>query len=420
MRMRILIVSQYYWPEPFGAGVWLHEMTRFLVAQGHRVTVLTAFPNHPDGIIHPAYRGRVFQREHHEGVNIVRTWIYAVPRTEMIRRRSLSYLSFALTCLPGSLAIGHPDVVLGLTPPLPMALSAWLIARSRRVPFLLNVQDVFPEAAVAAGLLRTGPTVHFLEAVERFLYRHADHITVISEVFRRNLLAKEVSPAKLTVIPNWADAGFITPQPKQNEFRQRLGLRDEFVILYSGNMGYVCDLDTILDAAALLRDDPAIQFVLVGDGARKGPAQERARELGLTNVRFLPLQPREEFPQVLAAADACLVTLAKDNAQASVPGKTYSIMAAGRPVLAVVEPVNDVHQLVVQESLGASVRPGDAHGLAEAIRTLKADQALAEACGRRARAIFEQRFTIEACVGQYERLMLEMLEKHGQGRKGKS
>ena len=333
-----------------------------------------------------------------------------MPRTKPLWCRCFTVLSFFLTALLGSMTIDKPDLVLGFSP-LPMGLSACIISLWHRVPFLFDIQDVFPDSAVSAGLIRSPRLARFLEASEKRLYRHSDHIAIIGEVFRQKLIARGVPESKVTVIPNWADANFIVPAPKHNAFRRSLGLKDEFLVLYSGNMGYACDLDTVLDAAALVKDDSGIQFLLVGEGARKADAEEKARALKLHNIRFLPFQPRNEFPQVLAAADACLVTLNKKSAEFSLPGKVYSMMAAGRPILAVMEPINDIYPMVEREKLGAAVRPGDAEALASAIRTMKASPTETQAAGQRARKFMEQHFTVEACVGQFEKLMCEMVAR---------
>lgn len=409
--MRILIVSQYYWPEGFGASVYVSELAEALQKRGHQVTVLTAFPNYPEGRVFPAYRHKFFQIEWRNGVRIIRTWIYAIPRTRTLPLRGLSYLSFAFTALVGTPFIGEVDLVYSLTP-LPMALSAWLISRFKRVLFLLSVKDVFPYGVTGAALLRTRPLVQLFEGAESFLCTRAHCIHVESNTLRRNLLSRGVPSSKIEIIPDWADANFIKPQPKENAFRTQLGLdSSHFVVLYSGNMGYTSDLETVIEAAERVMQYPDIQFILVGDGVKRAALEQRVAELCLPNVRFLPLQPREVFPRVLAAADVCLITLNKQSTTTSAQGKLYSILAAGRPVIGVIEPESDAYSIIMTAGCGATVRPGDSLVLADLILKFEADQALTELCGQRARQYFEDNYTLDICVQAFEHLMLKLVER---------
>ena len=408
--MRILIVSQYYWPERYGAGVYVSELAEALQQRGHQVTVLTSFPNYPEGRVFPAYRHKFFQIEWRNGVRIIRTWIYAIPRTRTVALRGLSYLSFALTALVGTPFIGEVDLVYSLTPP-PMALSAWLISRFKRALFLLSVKDVFPYGLTGAALLRTRQLVQLFEGAESFLCTRAHRIHVESDTLRRNLLSRGVPSSKIEIIPDWADGNFIKPQPKENAFRTQLGLGSHFVVLYSGNMGYTSDLETVIEAAERVMQHPDIQFILVGDGVKRTALEQRVAELCLPNVRFLPFQPREVFPRVLAAADVCLITLNKQSTTTSAQGKLYSILAAGRPVIGVIEPETDAYSIITTAGCGATVRPGDSLGLADLILKFKADSVLTELYGQRARQYFEANYTLDVCVQAFEHLMLGLVER---------
>lgn len=404
--MKLLLISEYFWPESFGAGVWLLEMCEHLVQRGHEVTVLTGFPHHPEGVIHIEYRGRWFQREQYKGINIIRTWLYATPRTEGLLPRVLSQASFALTCLPAGLVAGLHDVVLYMSPPLPGALSSWIISIVHRAPLVISIQDIEPERSVSLGLFRNPGLIRLLQTVERFAYGRAARICALSEGARQRLTERGAAAEKIRITPNWANGKLILPLPASQSMRRELGLNGAFVVLYSGNMGYTMDLETVVESAYLLRDDHSIKFLLAGDGVKRAAVERQAR--GARNVKFLPLQPRSRFPKLLAAADIGLVLVSREATHVSVPGKTYSIMAAGRPVLAVCDPANDTARVVREAGCGAQVMPGDAKALTDVIRTYRDDSHRVAREGERARAYFDQHFAVEECVSRYEQILCEL------------
>lgn len=404
--VNILLISQYYWPESFGAGVWISEMAEWLQGRGHKVTVITGFPNHPAGIVFPEYRGRVFQREEHNSVQIIRTWLYTTPRTRGLLQRMLAQASFSTSLLLGGLRAPKADVVWYITPPLPGAVSSWVVSRWHRARYVLNIADIEPERSVALGLFRNRHLIRLLEAAERFAYRHAHRVCVLSEGTGKWLARKGVAPAKLRVTPNWADGQLIRPMPREESLRRELGLNGEFVVLYSGNMGYTMgDLETVVDAARLLAAERDIQFVVAGEGVRCDAIRERAK--GLPNIRFLPLQQRERFARLLATADIGLVLLCREATRASVPSKTYSIMAAGKPFIAICSPENDICRVLLEAQCGEQVMPQDASHLAATIRRYRNQPDTAMSAGARARAYFEQHYHPEVGLKSYESVFTE-------------
>lgn len=408
--MRLLMIAQYFWPETFGPGVWKREMSEWLVQHGHRVTMITAFPNYPQGVIFPDYRGRFFQIEDFHGVSVIRTWMYAVPRVQSILKRMLSYGSFSVSLLLGGLVAFRPDVVIYLSSPLPGALTAWLVSRWHNVPFVVSVQDIEPERSVELGLLKNRAVIRVFEWMERFVYRHSDRVCVISEGMRQRLIAKGVPPAKLRITYNWADENAIRPRARNDSVREELGLEGKFVVVYSGNMGYtMADLETVSAAARVLRNDPDIHFLLVGEGVRREALEHQTRDL--PQVLFLDFQPLERLPLVLAAGDVCLVLISREGTYVSVPSKTYSVMAAGRPILAVCETVNDTARVVHEAQCGAVVPPGDVDTMVATIQAYKNDPQRSPREGQRARAFFEEHFTLEAGVQRYAEVLREVIDE---------
>jgi colanic acid biosynthesis glycosyl transferase WcaI len=406
--VKLLLISQYYWPESFGAGEWTTELAEWLYSRGHEVCVLTAFPNYPDGIVFPEYRGRIFQQEVRNGVRIVRTWFYATPRTRSIWQRVLSQVSFSVTLLLGLLAVGSPDVIWYCSPPLPGTISAWLLARAFGAAFVLNVSDIEPERSVALALFRNRALISILNAVERFAYRQADRICVLSKYTADHLAEKGVPAAKLLVTPAWANAAVIRPLLNGPSLREELGIADhEFVVLYSGNMGYTMgDLETVVKAARSLAEKQDIRFILAGDGVRRKHLEGLAA--GLNNVMFLPIQSRERYARLLNAADACVVTLSREGTTASVPSKTYSIMAAGKPVLAICEPANEIARLVRQEDCGVQTSNGDVQALVKAIQYYAESPAVAHGQGIRGQSCFERYHTPIQGMSTYEEVFAQL------------
>ncbi len=401
--MRILLIAQYFKPENVGAAIWIHQLAVDLVSMGHRVTVLTGFPNYPKRIIFEGYRGKIFMREQIDGVDVIRTYIFASPN-EALWSRALNFGSFCASAALGGLIAPRPDVIYCMMPPLPLGISAEFLGWIKRVPVVVNVQDIYPDIAVALGFLRNRLLIRLFQWIERFVYRYAAAIVVISEGFKENLTKKGVPPRKVYVVPNWADPDSIRPGPKDNSFRRQLGAGDRFVVIYSGNLSYNSNLEPVIEAAELLRDEPFV-FVIVGNGVRKSVLERMVQEKGLENVRFFPFQPLEVYPQVLRAADINLVTLNFQAAMASVPSKVFKIMASGTPVLAITVEGNELHRLVTGANCGLCVPPDNPVALAEALRYAMAHRSELENMGANGRRYLEENFSRQKCVAQIETIL---------------
>jgi colanic acid biosynthesis glycosyl transferase WcaI len=404
--MHILVITQYFKPESIGSPIWIHQLAVDLAHMGHRLTVLTGFPNYPQRVIFDGYRGKIFMRERIDGIDVFRTYIYASPN-EAIWSRALNFGSFCASAALGGLVVPKPDVIYCIMPPLPLGLSAEFLGLFHRAPVVLNIQDIYPDIAIALGFLRRRPVIRFFQAMERFIYRWAAAIIVISEGFKENLASKGVNPYKIYVVPNWADPDFIRPAPKENSFRRQLGVGDRFTLIYSGNLGHISNLEPVIGAAELLRDQP-FAFVIVGDGACKAQLERRVQEKRLNNVLLLPFQPLDIYPQVLTAADMGLVTLRTQAAMASVPSKIFKIMASGRPVLAITVQGNEVHRLISEAKCGLCVPPDDPVALAEALRYAAAHRDELERMGENGRRYLETHFSRRKCVAQIEEILVKV------------
>ncbi|MEA4906977.1 MAG: glycosyltransferase family 4 protein [Chloroflexi bacterium] len=408
--MRILFLSQCYAPEEVSASVLITELAADLAARGHTVTMATCAPNYPYGRVFSGYRNRFYQAEQLDGVRVLRSWTYISP-DKAFWRRLLNISTFSLSVFWSALLAGHkPDVLVSYSPPFTLGLSAWLLSRIWGVPWVLQLEDLYPDAAVAAGVLHNRTMIRFFTALERFYYRHATHISLISKTFQQNLSSKGVPAEKMTLIPVWADPDFVRPAAKDNGFRHRFDLDGKFVVMYAGNIGLTSMLEDVLAAAGQLKEEPDIRFVIIGEGVKKAALQAIAHSQELHNVIFLPFQPREDFPEMLAAADVGLVTLNQRSAMSSLPSKVFNIMASARAMIAVAPLDCELTGLVQESGCGMAIPPENPGLLAQAIRQLKQTPHALEQMGQQGRLTLETYYARAECVGMHERMLARLCQ----------
>ena len=406
-KLHVALLSQYYQPEQIGPAIWLKELASDLVAAGHRVTVLTGFPNHPNGVVPPPYRHRLFQKENLDGTEVLRTYVYATS-SKAFWRRAANFGSFVFSSLTGGLvAAPRCDVIYATLPPLPLGVTAFLLARLKSARVVVNLQDIHPEAAVAAGIIQNPTAIGLFEGMERWVYQHSDRLVVISEGFRQNLLSKGVPESKIRIIPNWADPEFVQPGCRDPELRERWG-RDKFLAVYSGGLTHNSNLEPVLQAAGILRDEP-FQFVIIGEGVKKQKLEEMARVQQLKSVSFMPFQPLARYPKVLCAADINLVTLRRESATASVPSKIFKMMASGQPVLAIVPPESEIARLVEAARCGFVAGTDQPEQVAEMLRYASTHRDEIAQMGRRGRSYLEQNLARKIITGRVAQLLSEVV-----------
>lgn len=409
--MKILFLTHYYAPDTTSNCIIATELAQQLVKLNHDVTVVTSFPHYDNNEVNKDYRLKLVKRSVEAGVNILRTWVYVAPNKKGLRGRFLGYLSYNFLSSLFSLGLKRHDVVLASSPPLTIGLTAWALSRLWRAPYVYNVQDIFPQVAVELGALKQRHLIRFFEWMEQFVYAKAARVSVLSEGFKKNLLDKGVSDEKIVVVPNFVDTNFVSPRNKDNPWSRALGWHDKFVVMYAGNVGRSQNLDLALDAADLLQDQKNILFAIVGNGAEKDSLIDKVRSRHLTNVTFLPFQPRVEMPDMYAAADTMLVTLRRGICNLSVPSKTYSIMASGRPILACVEKENDVFQHIIDSGGGLHVEPDSPEQLADAIKRLVQNPKEKEEIGRKGREYVERGFSAERIAKTYDSLFASIVDR---------
>jgi colanic acid biosynthesis glycosyl transferase WcaI len=308
---------------------------------------------------------------------------------------------FLSSCLAG-LQLSKPDVIVALTDPPIIGLAALLAARHFGVPLVLSFRDIFPEVARLLEDFQSETVNRILDRINRFLLRQTDRAIALGETMRARLVQeKGASPDKVAIIPDWADCSQITPAEKRNPFSLAHGLADVFVVMHSGNIGLSQDLHILVEAAARLQDVPDLRIVFVGDGVKRPLLQQQAQAAGLANILFLPFQPKERLTESLAAADVFIVSLKEGLAGYIVPSKLYSILAAGRPYVAAVEPACEVATITRDYGCGLLADAGNAGDLAEKIRLLYENRNLARQMGATGRKVAETHFDRKIGVRAY-------------------
>lgn len=408
--MKILVLCPHFDPDPAPTGVVISEIVGQLVARGHDVEVVTSLPWYRDHRVEPDWSGRLWRTQRTRWGTVTRVHPFPGNKSNLLTRAA-GFAGFtALVGLVSLFRRRRPDVVLTMSPPLTLGLVGWVVARLRRVPFVFNVQDIFPDVAVEVGAITNRRIIGILAGLERFVYRRADAVTVLSEDLANNVAAKIGSADTVRVIPNFVDVERIQPSPRETPYRQAINAGHRTVVMYAGNLGYSQPLELVLETArrwSTTRDD--VLFVINGGGSARAALEQEAE--GLDLVRFVDFQPADRLNEVLASGDVHLVLLRSGLARSSVPSKLYSILAAGRPVLASVDAGTEVARVVTDHRCGLAVEPEDVDAFAAALQTLIDDEAGREAMGRRGREFVEAWVSPAGVAGLYEDLFRDLRGK---------
>ena len=390
------------------------EMSRLWVEDGHEVTVLTGFPNHPTGVVPRGYRRqfrRLVTRDLYHGVNVVRTWLLPLPNRKAYER-ILNYGSFCISSAATGMLLRKPDVVIATSPQLLVGLSGWWLARLNGVPFVFEVRDLWPESLAAVGMGNEQSALHRgLTKVAEFLYRNCDRLVVVTPAFKDYLIEhSRVPEEKIVVVENGVDSNVFRVAPNL-ALRRELDAEGRFVVSYIGTIGAAHGLETLLEAASWLRERmPEVLFLIVGEGADKACVMSLARSRRLSNVRFLGQQPRETIPAYISASDACLVLLKKAELFKTVlPTKMLEFMSCARPIILGVD--GHARKVMEQANAGIFITPQDPTALVEAVIRLASDPALRESMGRNGRQHILHYFSRQDTAKLYLDVLQDLLER---------
>ena len=406
----LVVLCPHFDPDTAPTGVVMTRIVEELVALGHTVHVVTSLPWYRSHQIEPGWTGSFVRSETTAWGSITRVHPFPGRDKSNLARRALGFAAYSLLAGVQCLRVGgwfrRSGAVIAMSPPLTLGLTGWVASRLRRCPMVFNIQDVFPDAAVETGAISNRTIIAAASWLERVSYRAADAVSVLSDDLRDNVVAK-LTPARgdrtadtVHVIPNFVDTDAIVPGDRDTPYRAELGLGDGPVVLYAGNVGFSQSLDLVLAAARAL---PEVTFLINGNGAAR-PSLE-ADAAGIPNVRFADYIEPSRLSELLATGDVHVVPLRRGLGRVSVPSKTYSIMAAGRPVVAAIDPDTAVPRILADSGGGVAVPPDDAPAFIDAIRSMVGDPARCARLGALARAWVEQEASPAAVGGAYDDLL---------------
>jgi len=407
--MRILILSQWFYPEPNFKGLPFAKELRKL---GHEVEVLTGFPNYPGGELYNGYKIKFFQREIMDGIPILRVPLYPSHDNNSIKRIA-NYTSFALSAsLMGFFLVKRPDIIYVYHPPATIGLPALFLHLLRQTPFIYDIQDLWPDTLAATGTVDNRIVIWMVEKWCRLIYRQAAKIVVLSPGFKEMLIRRGVPDHKIEVIYNWCEDNKIQTTGRNEALARELGMTGRFNVVFAGTMGKAQALDAVLEAACLLLDKlPKIQFVFIGGGIDVNRLKGKALEKGLRNVLFLPRRPPSEIGAILSLAEVLLVHLKDDPLfRITIPSKIQAYMAVGRPILMGVR--GDAEVLVEMAGAGLTCTPEDPQDISNAVeRFYNMSREDLDQMGHNGRIFYEQELSLRIGAQRFEKIFQSVVAK---------
>jgi glycosyltransferase involved in cell wall biosynthesis len=388
--MRILFLSHYFPPEVNAPATRTYEHCRQWVKDGHQVTVITCAPNHPQGRVYEGYRNRLYQHETQDGISVVRVWTF-ITANEGFFKRTLNYISYMCAAAVVSLFLPKADVVLSTSPQFFNGLAGYIVSRLRRIPWVLEIRDLWPESIVAVGAIRSPAIIQMLEWIERFAYCKADRIVPVTDSFRAYMLNKGIEASKIVVVKNGVDLAQYTPLDGANSLADDLGVRGKFVVSYFGTHGMAHHLETILHAAQRLSSSKHIVFLMVGDGAERQALVRMRETMALDNVMMLDQQPKSRMRQLWALSSVSLVLLKKsDLFKTVIPSKIFESLAMAKPIILGVE--GESAELIEAAQAGICIQPEQADELASRVLELSENPELCRQLGENGRKYVIEHF----------------------------
>ena len=376
--MKILFLTENFPPETNAAATRVYERALYWIRDGHSVTILTSAPNFPEGKLFQGYSNRWRQVENFDGIRVVRVKTFIAANKGVILR-TLDFISFMMTAFVAGLFEKRPDVIAATSPQFFAAVGGWILSVCRARPFVFELGDLWPASIVAVGAMKRSLPLRLVERLELFLYRKSAAVAALTHAFKRNLVSRGIDPRKICVVRNGVDAGRYGVRTRHAQLAVEHGLKDKFVIGYIGTHGLAHALDQVIEAAVLLKHQKDICFLFAGAGAARDNLIEQARLLGISNVVFLPMQPKERIPDIWSLCDLALVHLKDEPTFTEViPSKIFEAMGMGLPII-IAAPEGEATDIVTTEQAGIVVSPPNPKFLADAIYRLCNDVAAREA-----------------------------------------
>lgn len=400
--MKILILTPFYTPDLGPSAPLFQMLSNELAALGHEVAVISAVPHYPSGRVAKEFKKGFIQISKEHGVKVVRIRVPSVDRSRLLLR-AMQFVTYQAGAAIASLRTKF-DIILASNPAIEVWLPYMLNTVFRNKPAIYSIHDLYPHVGVTLGVFKNESVVSAVGFLEKSCLERSQFVRILSESFRPGMHELGVSDDKLVLIYDWVDTELIQPLSKDNGFSREFNLHDKFVVMYAGNIGLSQGLEFMLDAAKLLTGEKGIHFALVGEGAAKAKLMQRAEELGLDNVSFIPFQPRERLPEVLAAASVSMISLLSGVGVTALPSKTYSIFASGRPILACIEDSCEAAELVTKSGAGICIDPENSQDMVERILFLRENPGLCEEMGKHGRVWAEKNHSPKVAAREIEKL----------------
>jgi len=408
--MRILFLTQYCPPEVGAPQNRIFEFAKQLKKFGHEVTILTAMPNYPKGEIFDEYKGKRVVKEQIDGINIVRTSIYAT-KDKAFTKRLRNYLSFTFSCVfQGVWHIEKQDVIITESPPLFLGWSGYVLSKLKGAKFVFNVSDLWPESAVKLGVLNNKLFIKASTWLEEFSYRKAKAVTGQTKGIVDNIVSRGFDKNKVHLITNGVDAEFFKRENRSEAFREEIGVKDKFAVCYAGIHGIAQGLEVIIEAAELLKDKEDIKFIFIGDGPEKSQLIQMVQEKGLKNVIFMPVQLKPQMPRIIASMDATIVPLKRlELFKGALPSKMFEALASELPIVLAVE--GEAEKLINDAQAGITVEPENAAQISKAVLKLYEDKELRTKLGQNGRKYVMENYARETISRKLEKILLDITGK---------
>lgn len=403
--MKILALEAGFYPELTSARI-AFEFSQEMARRGNDVTVITTYPRKyltPTEITVP--RLNFFYKEVIEGFEIYHVRPHLRLKNMLSRIKENLILPLTLLIM-GIFKLKDADIIHCQSPPLLLSFTSCLMKLVSKKPLILRIQDIHPDGLVKINILTEGSIItKLLETIEKFVYLKADHITVISEGYKKNLINKGINIDKISIISNWVSINNLTKKPDIEKYKSENDLAGKFILTYAGSMSWPQDLDTIVEAAALLKDNSEIIFLLVGDGVKKELLINKTNDYKLDNIRFYPLQNRRDYFDLIYASDICFVSLMNSYLSPTLPSKIYEIMACETPIIANVPFESEVYNFITTSKVGLWVEPEKPRLLKKAIMRLYSNREYGIKLGKIGGKIVEEEFSVKNSINKYEVLM---------------
>ncbi len=367
--MHIVFLCHYFPPEVNAPASRTYENARQWVQEGNQVTMITCVPNHPNGIIYPGYKNRMWQWDEKDGIRVLRVKTFLGPNKGFVKRIA-NYVSYMVSATLLCHLVKKTDMVISTSPQFFCGLAGYFVSRRLKCPWMLEIRDLWPESLIAVGAIRQKHIIRLLEKIESFMYKKADHIICLTHAFKRHIMKRGIVEERLSIITNGADLNQFKPIPKnENEVSKQYGLDDKFVVSFIGTHGMAHGLDTVLDAAKRLKDEKDILFLLVGDGAERQRLVQEKKKRDLGNILMVGQQEKRLMPHFISASDVCMALLKKsDLFKTVIPSKIFEAMAMERPIILGVE--GESKEIIESAQCGICIEPENDKQLADAILKL--------------------------------------------------